>query len=34
MAQAKPLDGIRIVHFSRVLARPFCTALLADQGPR
>src|SRR6266702_1252563 len=27
-----PLAGIRIVDFSRVLAGPFCTALLSDLG--
>jgi CoA:oxalate CoA-transferase len=27
-----PLDGVRVLDFSRMLAGPFCTALLADAG--
>lgn len=27
-----PLDGLRVIDFSRVLAGPFCTALLGDLG--
>ena len=28
----RPLEGLRILDFSRVLAGPFCSALLADVG--
>ena len=29
---ARPLDGLRVIDFTRVLSGPFCTAVMADLG--
>ncbi len=32
MTTALPLDGIKVIDFSQILAGPFCTMMLADMG--
>jgi len=32
LAERKPLDGVKILDFTRVLSGPYCTALMADLG--
>lgn len=31
-ATTRPLDGVRVIDFTRVLSGPFCTAVMADLG--